>query len=185
MPSAADAVIVAAWLVVLGDNLVLAAQGVRRATDTRRYALGIALVVALVAAGVVLERASGGRLAASPVLGGLGMLAAAGGALLHVSARRAIGAAWSTRPDEPTRLVEDGPYAIVRHPLYLGLALLGTGSMAAHPSLPTIAGGLGLLVGLTSKIVREERAMASTFGSRWEAYRRRVPPLIPRVRRRS
>jgi protein-S-isoprenylcysteine O-methyltransferase Ste14 len=185
VPSAADAVIVAAWLVVLGDNLILAARGVQHTTDARRYALGAVLVVALLAAGIVLERASGGRLAASPVVVALGMLATVAGALLHVSARRVIGAAWSTRPDEPTRLVEDGPYAIVRHPLYLGLALLGTGSMAAHPSLPTIAGGLGLLIGLGSKVVREERAMASTFGSRWEAYRRRVPPLIPHLRRRS
>ncbi len=185
MPSAADAVIVAAWLVVLGDNLVLVARGVQGTAEARRCALGTVLVVALVAAGIVLERASGGRLAAPPVLVGLGMLASVGGALLHLSARRVIGAAWSTRPEEPTRLVEKGPYAIVRHPLYLGLVLLGAGSMAAHPSLPTIAGGLGLLVGLASKILREERAMASTFGSRWEAYRRRVPPLIPRLRRRS
>jgi protein-S-isoprenylcysteine O-methyltransferase Ste14 len=185
VPSAADAVIVAAWLIVLGDNVVLAARGVQRAPDARRYALGIALILALVAAGILLERATGGRLAAPPILVPLGMLATVAGAMLHLRARRAIGAAWSTRPEEPTRLIEDGPYAIVRHPLYLALALLGTGTIAAHPSLPTIAGGLGLLVGLASKIMREEHAMSSTFGSRWDAYRRRVPALFPRLRRRS
>ena len=185
MPSAADAVIVAAWLIVLGDNIVLATRGVQRAPDARRYALGIGLIVALVAAGIVLERATGGRLAAPQILVALGMLATVAGALLHLTARRVIGAAWSTRPGEPTHLVEVGPYAIVRHPLYLALALLGLGSIAAHPSLPTIAGGLGLFVGLASKIAREERAMASTFGSRWDAYRRRVPPFLPRLRRRS
>lgn len=185
MSCAADVVILAAWLVVLGHNLVLIARGVERAPDSRRYALGGLLVVALVTGGVALERASGGRLAAPPVLAIVGVLAAAAGAFLHLRARRVIDAAWSTRPEGPTRLVEEGPYGIVRHPLYLGLALLGAGTMAAHPSLPTIAGGIGLLVGLASKMHREERAMASMFGARWEAYRRRVPSLIPRLRRHS
>jgi len=182
--SVADAVIVAAWLVVAGHNAVMLARGVHRGRDTGRWMLGVVLVAVVLGAGVVLERRSGGRLAVPPAVVALGLLAAVAGALLHVGARRALGAQWSSRPMDPTHLVAGGPYAVVRHPLYLGLGLLTAGSMAAHPSLPTIAGGVGLLAGLATKIASEERALASAFGTRWEAYRRRVPCLVPRVRRR-
>jgi protein-S-isoprenylcysteine O-methyltransferase Ste14 len=181
---AADLVILAAWLVVVGHNLLLAARGVQRAPERRRWIIGILLAGALVGAGAWLERASGGRLDAPSWLVAAGVIAAAGGALLHVAARARLGAVWSARPDAPPRLVEDGPYGVVRHPLYLALVLLAVGTMAAHPSLPTFAGGAGLLAGLAAKITREERALASAFGPRWEEYRRRVPRLVPRRSRR-
>jgi protein-S-isoprenylcysteine O-methyltransferase Ste14 len=180
--SVADAVIVAAWIVVFGHNAVLAAHGVRRRADVVRWTLGVVLLVAVVAVGVVLERRSGGRLDAPAAAVVLGVIGAVGGALLHVRARRALGAAWSSRPAAGDRLVEHGPYGVVRHPLYLGLALLALGSAVAHPSLPTMAGGLGLLVGLALKLVQEERTLAAAFGPRWAAYRRRVPAVLPRVR---
>jgi protein-S-isoprenylcysteine O-methyltransferase Ste14 len=180
--SVADAVVVAAWVAVAGQNAVLAMRGVRRSADVLRWTLGVALLVGIVAAGVVLERRSGGRLDAPPAVTVLGAIVAAGGALLHARARRTLGAEWSSRADAAERLVEHGPYGIVRHPLYLGIALLGVGSVAAHPSLPTIAGALGLLVGLALKVAQEERALAAAFGPRWDDYRRRVPAVLPRRR---
>ena len=183
MANVADAVIVACWAVVAGHNAVLAARGVRRGSDTARWTLGVLLVIAMIGAAVVLERRSGGRLHPPPVIVAIGLLVAVGGALLHVRARRTLGAQWSSRPDASGHLIEHGPYGMVRHPLYLGLALLALGSVTAHPSVPTIAGGLGLLVGLALKVVQEERALADAFGSRWDTYRRRVPALLPRRRR--
>ena len=79
--------------------------------------------------------------------------------------------------------MEEGAYGVVRHPLYAGLLLLAAGTVAAHPSVPVAAGAAGLLAGIALKIRREERAMASAFGPAWDAYRRRVPAIVPRRRR--
>jgi protein-S-isoprenylcysteine O-methyltransferase Ste14 len=183
--TAADVVICAAWLLVIGHNAVLALTGVRQAAELGRWTMGLALAVALVAAGIWLEERSGGRLAAPLAVVVAGTMATGAGALVHLIARARLGRAWSTRPARPPQLVEDGPYAVVRHPLYAGLALVALGTMAAHPSVPTLTGGAGLLAGLTLKIRDEERVLASTFGARWDAYRRRVPRLVPRTASRG
>ena len=120
-----------------------------------------------------------------PAIGrAIGAALAVAGALLHLGARRAMGAAWSSRTSGATELVERGPYARVRHPLYVGIGLIAIGSIVAHPSRPVVIGGVSLLVGLALKIAREERALAATFGPRWDDYCRRVP-LLPKLRRRG
>jgi protein-S-isoprenylcysteine O-methyltransferase Ste14 len=182
---AVDVVLVIAWLAVVGHNAYLAARGVTRANEPSRRIAGAALACGLAAGGTYLELASGGRLPAPAACTAIGAVVAVAGAVLHVGARRTLGTAWATRPDGAADLIEHGPYRVVRHPLYLGLVLLAVGTIAAHPSLPTIVGGLGLLVGLAAKIPQEERALASTFGARWDAYSRDVPRVVPRLGRRD
>ena len=179
----ADLVVLAAWAVVTIDNLVHAIRGMTRERDVARWTVGAALVVMVVVAGIVLERRSGG-----PVLKPwpeLGAVFAIQGALVHLSARRAFGAAWSSRIGGASELVERGPYAVMRHPLYTGIGLLALGSIVAHPSRPVVIGGVSLLAGLALKIAREERALAAAFGPRWDDYCRRVPRFLPRLRRRG
>jgi Putative protein-S-isoprenylcysteine methyltransferase len=72
-------------------------------------------------------------------------------------------------------LITSGPYAVVRHPLYAGVALL---------VLPWIGfllnTWLGLVLGFVLYVAarifapEEEAELSKTFGSRWDAYRRRV-----------
>lgn len=185
MTSAADVVLVAAWLAVLGHNAYLSARGVQRATGWRRTVAGGALAVAIVAAGTVLERASGGRVATPALVTVAGVLIACGGAALHVHARRTLGGAWSARVDGAAVLIDHGAYGVVRHPLYLGLVLLAIGTVVAHPSRATLLGAAGLLAGIAAKIPREDRALAASFGARWRSYRRDVPRLVPRLGRRA
>ena len=110
-----------------------------------------------------------------------------GGALLVATARvidlgEFLGIAqWraaraNVRLPEPVFL-DHGPYALVRHPLYLGLLALGWGT-------PTMtAGRLLLCLVWTAYIVvgarLEERKLAHTFGERYRDYRHRVPMLLP------
>jgi protein-S-isoprenylcysteine O-methyltransferase Ste14 len=178
----ADVLLVAAWLVVVGHNVVLAAWGVGRPIGAARWAAGLVLLFVVMATGMQLER-MGGRMHVPPAVTVLGVVTALGGALLHLSARRVLGAAWSSRTTTPDVLVEDGAYGVVRHPIYLAIALVMLGTMLAHPSRATIAAGVGLLLGVALKITREERALATAFGPRWERYRARVPRLVPRLRR--
>lgn len=75
-------------------------------------------------------------------------------------------------------LITQGPYAVVKHPLYTGVALL---------VLPWIGfllnSWLGILIGailyVGSRIFSpaEEVSLAESFGPAWEAYRRKV--MIP------
>jgi protein-S-isoprenylcysteine O-methyltransferase Ste14 len=178
----ADLLLVTAWLVVVSHNVVLAGRGVGRPIGPARWAAGLLLMVVIVVAGTLLERVTG-RLHVPLPVSMLGVTTACAGALLHVSARRVLGAAWSSRTASSDVLVEDGPYGVVRNPLYLGIALLTLGTILAHPSRATIAAGVGVVIGVARKIALEERALAHAFGPRWESYRARVPRFVPRLRR--
>lgn len=181
MERGTDIVIVTAWTVVLGVTLLRARLG-----SPARLGLGVVLAVAVVLLGVRLELVSGGRLAHTDALATIGAVLAVAGAALYVRALAAIGPAWasSVAPGGPA-LVADGPYAVVRHPLYAGVLLLGLGTVLGHPSLATACGGVGLAAGLAVKIRREERALERRFPAEWAAYRARVPALLPRLRRRG
>lgn len=87
------------------------------------------------------------------------------------------------RPSKGKRLVQSGPYAYCRHPLYLGslLALLGLCAVAQNTVFA--CGTLALCVGgYAVKIVVEERNLSLRFGSAWDAYRARTPLLVPYLR---
>jgi len=78
-------------------------------------------------------------------------------------------------------LVTTGPYAACRHPLY-ALSLLGglgvglaTRSVALTLATLVVLGMLYLLA-----IRAEERGLQATYGAAFDAYRARVPALLPR-----
>jgi protein-S-isoprenylcysteine O-methyltransferase Ste14 len=66
------------------------------------------------------------------------LLALAGAAL--VLSRAELGPAWSFVPkaDQGTGLITTGPYRLVRHPIYLGVALLAMGEALAFGSWPAL-----------------------------------------------
>ena len=76
-----------------------------------------------------------------------------------------------------------GPYGLVRHPLYLGSFLVGLGLATAGGRWWLIPLYLGLFVLLyRGTVVKEEEELARLFGEGYEAYRRRVPAFLPRLR---
>ena len=77
-------------------------------------------------------------------------------------------------------LITSGPYTLVRHPLYAAVALLVVPWVGFL--LDTWLGVvLGILLYVAARIFApgEETELAATFGSQWEAYRRRV--ILPWV----
>jgi protein-S-isoprenylcysteine O-methyltransferase Ste14 len=117
------------------------------------------------------------------VLAVAGLALAATGLVLHRRARRALGSGWAVtvRSPEAGGLVVRGPYARVRHPIYLALLLVAAGTLVAHPSLATAALACGLAGGLARKIRSEEAALRAALGPEWERYAARVPALVPRL----
>jgi protein-S-isoprenylcysteine O-methyltransferase Ste14 len=97
-------------------------------------------------------------------------------------ARLHLGRLWSgtvTRK-EGHRVVDTGPYALVRHPIYTGLlaAAIATAALKATPL--AVAGTLLIAVGLVLKAQLEEKFLREELGAEsYDAYRRRVPMLVP------
>jgi protein-S-isoprenylcysteine O-methyltransferase Ste14 len=81
-------------------------------------------------------------------------------------------------------LVTRGPYAIVRHPMYTGVLVLGMGLGVAYNSAITLGLALVFVVPLVLHALIEEQLFARHFGSAWDAYRARVPMLVPGLRPR-
>jgi len=79
------------------------------------------------------------------------------------------------------RLVTSGPFALVRHPMYLGGILAELGALLLYRTWATLLIALNVPV-LVRRSGIEERLLAEQFGEQWEEYRRRVPAWIPRLR---
>jgi protein-S-isoprenylcysteine O-methyltransferase Ste14 len=109
------------------------------------------------------------------------LLAVAGGALVFGS-RTELGPAWSLVPraDQATGLVTTGPYRLVRHPIYLGFALLTTGAALAFGSWPALVIVVaGIVPTFAWRARAEEKLLIRTFGERYAAYRQRTSMIIP------
>jgi protein-S-isoprenylcysteine O-methyltransferase Ste14 len=80
-------------------------------------------------------------------------------------------------PYEPTTaLIESGPFAHTRNPLYLGLTLTYIGiALAFRARLPLRALPLILAVMNSGVIRREERYLERKFGEKYGDYKQRVP----------
>lgn len=79
-------------------------------------------------------------------------------------------------------LAADGPYGLVRNPMYLGRYFLLLGMLM-------LPGNVWLLVAYTvvyyfymvNRVRREEALLARTFGEAYETYCSRVPRFLPRL----
>ncbi len=98
------------------------------------------------------------------------------------AARLHLGPLWSSTsaPTEDHRIVDTGPYAVVRHPVYAGLLLAVAGTAVERGRLEAIAGALVLIAAISLRAKLEERFLRRDLGDEgYASYRRRVPMLIP------
>lgn len=78
------------------------------------------------------------------------------------------------------RLITHGPFALVRHPLYLGLQVGALGGFLIYRTWTLVFVFVNFL-GLLFRARREEEALAAEFDEAWDAYSQRVPFWIPRL----
>ena len=108
-----------------------------------------------------------------------------GGAIaLFATSSRELGRNWSlvarTRSDH--ELVRTGPYARVRHPIYLGmlLFLLGLAVALGHWVQLIVAVPL-FLIGTSIRTRIEDGLLEQSFGDAFRKYQSSTPALIPRL----
>jgi protein-S-isoprenylcysteine O-methyltransferase Ste14 len=102
------------------------------------------------------------------------VLSAAAGLIFAIWARLHLG-----RPGRGRQVVADGPYALVRHPVYFG-ALFAAFATAVLQGTPTAFAGLVLCIaGFVLKALAEERHLRRELGRAYEVYADRVPMLVP------
>jgi len=98
------------------------------------------------------------------------------------AARLHLGPLWSSTsaPTEEHRMVDSGPYGIVRHPVYAGLLLAVAATAVERGRIEAIAGSLVLMAAVSLRAKLEERFLRRDLGDEpYAAYRARVPMLVP------
>jgi protein-S-isoprenylcysteine O-methyltransferase Ste14 len=108
--------------------------------------------------------------------------AAALGFLFCWWARIHLGRLWSglVTTKAGHRIVDTGPYRIVRHPIYTGLLTAAFATAIIKGTAGALAGAVVMTVGFWIKARLEERFLSGELGAEnYDAYRRRVPMLIP------
>lgn len=83
-------------------------------------------------------------------------------------------------------LTRDGPYALVRHPLYLGSFLIGVGlALLTQHALVWLGGFLVMYAAFyLPAMYIEELRLQSLFGAEYQEYMDEVPRWFPRLWRR-
>ena len=107
---------------------------------------------------------------------------AAGGFLFCWWARITLGRLWSgwVSKKEGHRIVDNGPYAVVRHPIYTGIILAVFATAAIKGTAFALLGAGIMTFGFWIKARLEERFLRDELGAAsYDAYSRRVPMLVP------
>jgi protein-S-isoprenylcysteine O-methyltransferase Ste14 len=189
-PGLAFAVLWLGWFVSWLAAAFWAGRTEKRAWTWETVAYRVALLVGTVLVFVAARRhSSEPRLwhvgyAGAWVLAGLTLA----GLVFTWYARIHLGRLWSgaITLKEGHRIVDTGPYALVRHPIYTGLIFALLASSVAQARATALAGAALLTFGFWLKARAEEHFLMAELGEdAYRAYRRRVPMLVPFLPRGS
>lgn len=115
---------------------------------------------------------------------GLAATTAIASVLLWLWALRALGNHWAlvARVVKEHRLVTNGPYGLVRNPIYLSMLgmLVATGLVVTRWWVLGLATAV-FLAGNSIRVRAEEQLLRASFGPEFDAYAARVPAMFPRA----
>jgi len=102
-------------------------------------------------------------------------------------ARRTLGKYWGLSTSTNVKLLDDhqivqsGPYAFVRHPMYFGAWTFMFGLLLVYPTWAILILLVSMLASFSGRARREEIALAERFGTAWAEYKKRTKLIIPFV----
>jgi protein-S-isoprenylcysteine O-methyltransferase Ste14 len=112
----------------------------------------------------------------------LTMALAIGSVWFCSTAVRTLGKQWSltARVLEGHKLITQGPYSVVRNPIYTGMLgmLLATGLAISH-WMGLVMALIVFAIGTAIRVRSEEKLLREAFGEEFEAYARKVPAVVP------
>ena len=153
---------------------------------SRRSIIGIAIqMLAFFAVGagpldLALEPTSPAALAEAAIVLAFGTITCA----LFFASKRALGRNWSlvARMRSDHELIRTGPYARVRHPIYLGMLLFLLALAVALGHWVQLLVALPVFfIGTAIRTRLEDGLLEQSFGDSFRDYRRSTPALIPRL----
>lgn len=112
----------------------------------------------------------------------LGVAITVGGLLLCVWARLSLGTFWSDKVvlKVDHQLIQTGPYARIRHPIYSGVLFAIAGTAVAIGEWRGVVALALLGTNYAIKARREERILESHFAEEFAMYRSRAGFLLPK-----
>ena len=92
-----------------------------------------------------------------------------------------LASAWNVlyHAQRHNRLAKSGPYARIRHPQYVGFALILLGFLLQWPTLLTLLLFPFLLVMYARLSITEEKEMHQRFGAEYDAWAAHTPRFLP------
>lgn len=97
---------------------------------------------------------------------------------------RVLGKQWAYRARviEGHELITEGPYAIVRNPIYLGMfGLMISTALVLSTWWALLIAIVVFLAGNQIRINEEEKLLRETFGAKFDEYTQKVPAFLPRI----
>ncbi len=183
--------IAAFWLLWLGFFVALFRAFSRRSTENgakrdSRSRFGIFIQsIGISLAGLGTVRGVLPPFGLPAILGTLAVIVLMGGSIaLFAASSRALGRNWSlvarTRSDH--ELIRGGPYAHIRHPIYLGMLLFLFGlAVALGHWVQLIVAVPVFLIGTSIRTRIEDGLLEQSFGDAFRSYRSSTPAFIPRL----
>jgi len=120
-----------------------------------------------------------------PYRGGIAALIFMCAVIIYEWARRSVrgrGFSVGLSGRVPDSVLQNGPYAYVRHPFYLSYMLAFSASALALPQTPTVVVCVANLALFTYMAINDERTIAgSPLASDYALYKQRVGRFVPRA----
>ena len=112
-----------------------------------------------------------------------GLILTAAGLAFAIWARVTLGRNWSgaVTIKQDHRLIREGPYRLVRHPIYFGVLLAMAGTAIGFGSFSGLIGVPIASMALWTKASMEEQFMIEQFGADYIRYQHEVKAIIPRL----
>lgn len=182
-----SAIIIASFAAFMAVAQVSRARAIARRGPSLRRAGGIADLATYFfwLPYLVVWLRPGPTLVLHEALGWLGLALAVGGVVFAVSAVATLGRHYDLKLELHAghEVVRRGPYGVVRHPIYTGLAIHSLGACLATGNLLFIVGTLAITFPIfVARALAEERLLREEFGAEYERYAREVPMLVPGLR---
>ena len=91
---------------------------------------------------------------------------------------------FGVRLHEAHALITGGPYAYLRHPMYLAVILACWGGLLLYRTWTMLVFAI-MMLGLFYRGKKEEQALALAFGDEWDLYKSVVPGWLPKLIRKN